>query len=220
MKYIVALVLALIAGCQPRVDPPLHPAVEQNTWRLISASYRCTSFQIDSELIVSAGHCGNSDIFIFKNGEDVLPGQLVGVSATTDIALFFVPGANRPGLPVSKSLPREGDRLNLGGFPARVTESEVFSSVDVVSVDKDHAGGTYAHSMGPSVWPGMSGGPVLDCHNEVVGVISSISQEVFGDPQDPESLVRETSNFAVDLHNVLMEIINTANASIALPEEE
>lgn len=220
MKFVAALLFLFAAGCQPKVDPPLHITAEQNIWKMETLVSRCTAFQIDVELIATAAHCVNSSIYVFNNGLDVLSGTLVGKSETSDVALFYVPGAERVGFRVSKDVPRTGDSVIIGGFPARVSDKFVLFPINIVAVDGDSAGGKYAHSMGQAVWPGMSGGPVLNSDNEVVGVVSSVSQHIFGDPEDPNTLVREAGNYAIDIHNVIMEIINSANERLFDADQE
>jgi hypothetical protein len=222
MRLLLALIMMLAVGCQPKDPFSLRELAEQNIWKMRMTGAECTAFQIEQDLLVTAAHCTKSDAFLFKNGDDIVQGTLIGTSPITDIALFYAPGANRPGFVVSLDLPNNGENMIAAGFPARVSNRFIFARVEIVSVTSDEAGGKYAISLGPDVWPGMSGGPLLNNKGEVVGVVSSTSQVIFGPTDDPTSLLRETGNYAVDLHNTIIEIITAANkkAAEAPPEPE
>lgn len=219
MRFLFAVLLALVAGCQPKMDPQINKIAAENVWEMRSLASRCTSFQVDKDLIVSAGHCAESVIHVFGNGKDILPGELIGVSKYSDVSLFFVPGADRPGIDIARDPVVEGATFMAGGYPARVGKF-AFMPVKIISIDKDDAGGVYGHSLGQSIWPGMSGGPLLNENGEVVGVISSISQTIFGNPADPTSLEREVCNYALDLRHVIEDIINDASSSILGEHQE
>lgn len=219
MRLLLALMAVIALGCQPKEALSLKAAADQNIWKLHTLEAQCTSFQIEPSLIVSAAHCANADFFIFRNGEDALEGILIGVSPTTDIALFYVPGADRPGFRVSEAVPEYGDTVTAIGFPARLSNRLNFAQVRVINVSRDEeTDGLYAISIGPDVWPGMSGGPLINAKGEVVGVVSSTSQLFFGSATNPTSLLRETGNYAVDLYNVINKII--ADAAARAPKEE
>jgi len=211
MRVIAALFLALILACQPKIQVPLPQAAEKNIWKMTTLNSQCTSFQIDVGLIVTAAHCVRTGSYTFRNGKDVLTGTLIGTSTASDIALFLVPGANRPGFSVSNSLPALGETFTAIGYPAKVTTSYVFVPIVIVGASRNEKGGLYATSMGPEVWPGMSGGPLINSRGEVVGVISSTGQIFFGPETDPTSLVREDGNFSVDLRNVIADILDAAS---------
>jgi len=217
MRILLALVMMLSIGCQPKDPLSAKALAEQNVWKMRTPDAECTAFQIEPDLLVTAAHCANSDIFLFKNGDDIVQGSLIGTSPTTDIALFYAPGANRPGFIVAQTLPDNGESMTAIGFPARVSNNFIFARVKIISVTRDEAGGKYAISIGPDVWPGMSGGPLINDKGEVVGVVSSTSQVIFGPSSDPTSLLRETGNYAVDLYNTLLEIIAAANKKAAEP---
>jgi hypothetical protein len=217
MKILLALAMMFAFGCQPKDPLSTTALAEQNIWKMRTPEADCTAFQIEPDLLVTAAHCTKSDIFLFKNGDDVVQGSLIGTSPTTDIALFYAPGANRPGFVVSQLLPNNGETMTAVGFPARVSNSFIFARVKIISVTSDEAGGKYAISLGPDVWPGMSGGPLLNDKGEVEGVVSSTSQVIFGPSSDPTSLLRETGNYAVDLYNTLAEIIAAANKKATEP---
>lgn len=215
MRTLLALIMMFTIGCQPRDTLSPQELAEQNIWKMRMTEAECTAFQIEPYLLVTAAHCTKSDIFLFKNGDDIVQGTLIGTSPTTDIALFYAPGADRPGFVVSRALPASGENMVAVGFPARVSNGFIFARVKIISVANDEAGGKYAISLGPDVWPGMSGGPLLNDKGEVVGVVSSTSQVIFGPTDDPTSLLRETGNYAVDLYNTIVEIINAANKRAA-----
>lgn len=217
MRTLLALAMMLAVGCQPKDPLSATALAEQNVWKMKTSEAECTAFQIEPDLLITAAHCSDSDTFLFKNGDDVVQGSLIGTSPTTDIALFYAPGANRPGFVVSRALPNNGESMTAVGFPARVSSGFVFARVKIISVTSDEAGGKYAISLGPDVWPGMSGGPLLNDKGEVVGVVSSTSQVIFGPSSDPTSLLRETGNYAVDLYSTIMEIIAAANKKAAEP---
>lgn len=220
MKLLLALIVMFAVGCQPKDPLSAKELSEQNIWKMRTTEAECTAFQIEPGLIVTAAHCANSDVFLFKNGDDVVQGSLIGISSTTDIALFYVPEADRPGFVVSQDLPGSGDNMIAAGFPARVSNNFIFARVKIISITSDEAGGKYAISLGPDVWPGMSGGPLLNDKGEAMGVVSSTSQVIFGPSADPTSLLRETGNYAVDLYNTIMEIITAANKKAAEPAPE
>jgi S1-C subfamily serine protease len=218
MRILLALIMMFAVGCQPKDPLSIKELSEQNIWKMRTPEAECTAFQVDQELLVTAAHCANSEVFLFKNGDDIVQGSLIGISPTTDIALFYAPGADRPGFVISQALPESGDNMIAAGFPARVSNNFIFARVKIISVTNDEAGGKYAISLGPDVWPGMSGGPLLNDKGEVMGVVSSTSQVIFGPSDDPTSLLRETGNYAVDLYNTIMEIVTAANKKTSEPE--
>ena len=212
MRILLAFLLSCLIACQPKSPPPpLEVSAEKNIWKMQTLTSQCTSFQIDKELIVTAAHCAHSQLFLFKNGPDTLEGKLVGLSEESDIAVFFVPGADRPGFPVGENPPAPGEELVAIGFPARVTDSYVFVPVRIAGLARSPDGSIFARTMGPSVWPGMSGGPLVNSRGEVVGVVSSTGQIFFGPENDPTSLMREAGNFSVDLMKTVTDIIAAAN---------
>ncbi len=137
-----------------------------------------TGFLVSSDgLIVTAQHVidGAKTIrVLLKDGRD-LPAKVVSSSKTTDIAILQVEVAGATYLPIqSASSLALGDSVYTLGFPA----------VDILGAEHKYSDGKVSALSGLEgdnaflqvtvpVQPGNSGGPLIDSHGRVVGVITS-----------------------------------------------
>ncbi len=101
--------------------------------------------------------------------------ELLAVDAVHDLALLRTDGLRRPPLGVAAALPARGARLWSLGYPfdigLTIVEGTFNGHLQNTLYDKLHFTG--------SINPGMSGGPALDAHGQVVGVnVSTAGNQV------------------------------------------
>ncbi len=101
--------------------------------------------------------------------------ELLAVDAVHDLALLRTDGLERPPLGVAAALPARGSRLWSMGYPfdigLTIVEGTYNGHLRNTLNDKLHFTG--------SINPGMSGGPALDAHGQVVGVnVSTAGNQV------------------------------------------
>ena len=123
----------------------------------------------------------------FSGGEWREVQELVGLDPYADLAVLRVapaPRYARP-LPVSESLPDEGDDVAAIGSPlgleGSLTTGTVSATDRAVTVGGERTLYTVADAIqiDTAINPGNSGGPLLDCSGEVVGVnFAGVSPEV------------------------------------------
>ena len=122
-----------------------------------------SNYHVIAELVNNPGHYEAR--YLADSGEE---GRLtlLAVDAVHDLALLVTDGLERPPLGMAGALPARGARLWSMGYPfdigLTIVEGTFNGKLQRSRLDKLHFTG--------SINPGMSGGPTLDEHGQVVGV--------------------------------------------------
>ncbi len=136
---------------------------------------------------------------VFNSGEPNelhLPGQILGVDASSDLAMVRVNGAGLPTPLQVKSAAGlvETQRVYVFGFPLgeRLGKEITIRESSVSSLRKDAFGNLDKVQVNGGMDPGNSGGPVVDSRGDVVGVAVAVirnTQINFAIPGDYVSII-------------------------------
>lgn len=134
----------------------------------------CSSFHIGNGIVLTAAHCisEKSEILHLGENETVRDPRVLLVDAQSDIAVLHVPEAGISEFAVLGEVPPIGERLVTIGFPGYF-ESKTIDIGYVIGLG--NLDGVPVIFGSGNAFPGESGGPVLDEHGFVVGIVSKIS---------------------------------------------
>lgn len=135
-----------------------------------------TGFAVDGgDLVVTAAHVvsGGTHVKIATAQGFEYYGEVVAKQVPRDIALVRITGFRLKPLPISEALPADGSEVYLVGTP--LSEKLPLSvTKGVVSAVRREQGLDYIQSD-VSVLPGNSGGPLMDIHGNVLGMLTMCS---------------------------------------------
>jgi S1-C subfamily serine protease len=136
-----------------------------------SSQYTCTGFQVDKQKVLTAAHCTGDNML--ADGHEA---TLLKIDHYYDLALLSVEKADKPYLTLDDTPVKRFDELFASGYAYGWNKPLTFPVrafiIDFPPVDGLPPG---LNVMGPYIG-GMSGGPLLNKKNGVVGVIQRASQ--------------------------------------------
>jgi S1-C subfamily serine protease len=181
-KSFTGSVVATLAGntkVEMGAELPTEDIVERSKPAVVllrRAEGQGTGFMIsDTGVIATNAHVARGQeslVAVFTNGES-LEAKVVYTDADLDFALVKVQGAGFPHLPLADlSMVREGQTSVAIGNPGQGLPFSVSRGiVSAVGKDPDAGPGTWIQTD-TTVNPGNSGGPLLNGHGEVIGMIT------------------------------------------------
>ena len=166
------VVLSSVANVVPTVRLTAH------TCRGLEAG---SGFVLKGGIVITAGHVvdGATSVTVDVEGLGAQPGTVIGVDgAGRDIAVVFVPAlAGVQGAEISSNLLVRGADIAATGHPrGGVRQSLAGTVVGYVDSGPLAADGGRVLTVSVGFEPGMSGGPVVDVHGRVVGVIIGVER--------------------------------------------
>ena len=172
--FVVIFLLLVIGSVIARADPIkdavvmiqcLHTDQTKNTLG--------TGTVVSTYQVITAAHVVDDCNIIkikFNSGEERTADlQWIGSRSSMDVAVvsLSVPEGN-PELHLSKATPKWGQEIRMIGFPQGLPY--VMTRGIIAAVDKDSPGEMVVDVTG---WHGMSGGPLLNKANEIIGICSA-----------------------------------------------
>jgi S1-C subfamily serine protease len=181
---------AVTTACLPRalerarLNPGERPDAEDAVKRkLLDAVLPSTKVNLAPSVTVllSNGSRLKAEVVKYSAPVGFEPGAVSG----RDLALLKVPGDNLPQLPLADSRRTQiGDPIHILGFPNVVMSHELLNASAsmeasvtngaVSGFKQDKAGHPMIQTDAPAAW-GNSGGPAVDDHGAVVGVLTFVS---------------------------------------------
>ena len=139
--------------------------------------FRATGFLIDGKgFIVTNAHVVNrmKTIYVENNKGEYFSAQTIYTDVNTDLAILKINDTayktiyNLP-YSINKSNSNLGEQIFTLGYP----RNEIVYGEGYVSAKSGNEGDSTAYQVSVSVNPGNSGGPVLNKHGEIIGIITS-----------------------------------------------
>ncbi|MBA2174423.1 trypsin-like peptidase domain-containing protein [Halobacillus locisalis] len=181
--------------------------------------------------IVTNAHvvANHKDVTVMTTESKEMPGEVIGVSRNTDVAVVRVPGLKgREPLPVRSEETVEllDEVLALGsplGLQNTVTRGEISGLDRNLQIDPFEYEGVYQISA--PISPGNSGGPLIDGNTgEVIGINSAkIGQETIGFSipiADVLPMVKQWSESPMESLPEFPELTSTPGAPVAVTDAE
>lgn len=156
----------------------------------------------DHFLIITAGHVVDSGVIYAVEGAggEVVLGQLVYISKTSDVGILKVPFMKSRKAADFKAADHSdlkvGNEVVYSGFPS--SYDFLTSAGHIAGYEKNYN----AVLIQGFAWPGSSGAGVIDESGKVRGVVVAVGVERFGGPQILETLVYIHTLSAADLDAV------------------
>lgn len=123
---------------------------------------------------------GANDIVVRLSDGKTLPARVLTSTASTDLAVLKVDANNTPYLPLVSSRSVEfGDEVFTIGYPlAQMLGTEPKFTDGVISAKSGLGGEPIAYQITVPIQPGNSGGPLVNKHGQVIGVITSTASSI------------------------------------------
>jgi S1-C subfamily serine protease len=198
---LLALTFSLSHGCAhsgpPRAAPPqrVAPQSEQEIYQRVEASFvmlvihrggyvaQCSGAMVGYRdhrpVVLTAGHCfadDGNDITIFIDdlgaGTDEAQAELLDLDRAHDLALVRVTGPmgmSRSPLPIAAHDLQLYDHVYSMGNPSHARSVAAGGIVSALHRPSPEGGEVMQYTG--FCWPGSSGGPIVNDHAEVVGVV-------------------------------------------------
>lgn len=137
----------------------------------------CSGAQIAPDRVLTAWHCvaaGGRPSVEWRDGSRGI-GRIAGADRSRDLALVVIPANPGPVLSVAAAPPGPGTPIHALGHPHGADRPEGFyeGTLRWSAVDGEVAAvGARALQLTADLFPGSSGGPVVDGEGRVVGVVS------------------------------------------------
>ncbi|MPM61594.1 hypothetical protein SDC9_108454 [bioreactor metagenome] len=167
--------------------------------------YSGSGFFITPDVVVTSNHIvkGASRIEVVYNNDIKLSGVIIGRDDASDLALIRVLGIEPIVTPLtlaSSSSMRQGSRVYAVGFPLPLIMGiEPKISEGLISGTKGLQGDLRMFQISAPIQPGNSGGPLLNEHAEVVGVVSASLNPA---KMMELGIIPQNVNFAVKSNNL------------------
>lgn len=163
---------------RPDAFKQVHSIVDTHVWKFYPGDMTvCTAFHVGDGILLTAAHCVNKyenevwyppGVIINDATASVFDVVVVSADKERDIAVLHSPNIVGDGLKISDN-PVLDQQLFAVGAPGPLKGQVVVMPVRLNAYSLMNE--VTAHSIGDSIWPGMSGGPLLDETGTVYGVI-------------------------------------------------
>ena len=176
MKYILYCLLSA-AMWWPSGNNP-DPRVVKSVAMVSVSDGRCTAFSPLPHVWVTKLHCAD-DSYSFK----ILGETAEFVKEDADLDLLLLHGPVVPSIKIAKKELAPGEAVTMFGWPVGWNEAPPYishghmSAVGLWPNMPDGVPPSRLNAIDGTCYFGMSGGPAVDKHGEVVGVIDSLSTE-------------------------------------------
>lgn len=175
----------------------------------------------DGAVIVTASHCVEREENLFirlPNGHD-LPATLLGRDLSRDLAVLRVEFTDLPPVTAATDSARVGTLVMAVGKPfATEPQAALGSVVFVGSIRlRSYRTGCFIHAD-PTLYPGFSGGPLIDAGGAVLGINSSGIRQA-GSFTVPSDQVDRIVQDIVEIGHVRTAWIGITVKRLDLPEE-
>lgn len=166
-----------------------EPSVALIQWETREAKYKGTGFLVKPNVVatnkhVVAGSVGGLNVTFPSAGDRAHETHWATVlyeDPILDLAFLCVGTPLKP-LPISKNLARRGQEVIAIGNPSigdQTLENAISRGVVSTSIKLDETGQDY-YQLNIAINHGNSGGPVLDAHGEVIGVLTLRATQLEG----------------------------------------
>ncbi|THJ68774.1 MarP family serine protease [Arthrobacter echini] len=166
------------------VDTPELAAAADSVVRITGTAYQCGQNQTGSGFVIAPGRvitnahvvAGVGEPVVEVPGEVALPGRVVRLDTSRDLAVIAVDDLQAAPLPLGEEL-ENGTTAAFAGYPAggpyRIQPASVqgLSPVLVNNIYGVDAQPLTVYSLAANVQQGNSGGPLLDLQGRVAGVV-------------------------------------------------
>jgi S1-C subfamily serine protease len=147
---------------------PPAPAIAA-TVKVTTATGHGSGVHIGNGLILTAAHVvAKHDTATVKTTDDTRGAEVLWASAAYDVALLTTSSSDLQSLPLSCVTPDVGTPVTAYGNPLGM--EFVRTSGQVVGPVGSALGIPGAYPVDMTIIPGMSGGPLVDLHGQVVGI--------------------------------------------------
>ncbi len=217
MKFLLSLlsVILVSCSCSHLQTTDLYRETEQSVYRLETSNSSCTAWLGAPGLVVTAAHCvEEKEGLILHTGKfDLIDPPILLVDIAQDIAILFAPAISDKPIKLSSNIPEVGEDLTSIGYPASFVLMDgefrkTFGTGKFRSFAKLKTwfGSVQRYLATDIVFPGDSGGPVLNDKGEIIGLSSAIAPKfrefVFPDGQ----ISQVTRHISIIVPNFLIEI--------------
>lgn len=185
MKYLISLILAFVVGtAEAQFVRTLTPTTQKNEKgdTLHSAG---SAVLIAPDIVLTANHCVEQGILVTRfKGKDIV-GKPVYQDESSDLAIVKLSELPEGVTPITLGVANIGEKIWAGGFGAPDQEFKL--------QEGKLTGKRIGEDGGPESWVhgfrarhGDSGGPVLNAHGDLVGIVTQISD--IEDKEHPDAI--------------------------------